>query len=85
MKKFETIDNGYRCKKDYKGFGWWIEGNEGTSYHDHFDNWLIEVGPKEFDEMPETDDMMKIRICGLRFFGFRNLKSAKQWAEQNAR
>ena len=83
-KKWEVIDNGYRCKKSYKGFGWLIECNE-SGIDAPFDNWLIEVSDKTSKEAVETDDMMKLNYSGYKYLGFRNLKSAKKWAEENAR
>lgn len=82
--KFKVVDNGYGIRKDYVGFGWKIEGNEGGMYGG-FDNWLIKVNKKVFDsvETVNNENMMKIKDQYGNYLGFRNITSAKNWAEQN--
>lgn len=84
-KKFEVIDNGYRCKKSYRGFGWLIEGNE-SGIDAPYDNWLVEVDNDTYENTSDDiDDMMKLTYGGAKYLGFRNLRSAKKWVMENAR
>ena len=85
--KFKVIDNGYRCKKSYKGFGWLIEGNDSSDAPSDvraFHNYIIKVDKRTFDKMSDFDDtFLKINYVKDFYLGFSNAREAKLWCERN--